>query len=567
MSKHLMTVHAVDLFAGAGGTSTGLALACQELGKKVELTAINHWKTAIESHSANHPWAKHICANVEALNPREVVPRRHLNILVASPECVGYSCAAGGRPKNDQKRASAWHILRWLELLKVDSILVENVREFRGWGPLNSRGFEIKSRKGEIYRAWLSAIRSFGYNVDTRILNAADYGAPTSRSRLFIAARKGNVPINWPEPTHSKTGTGKRKWHPAREIIDWSLKGQSIFTRKRPLSRRTIGRIIEGLKRFGGRELQPFIVLMEHGGGIKSLDEPLPTITTAKGGSMSLVEPFILSQGSGGAPRSVKNPLPTIPAGGAHALIEPFVLSQGSNGAPRSVEDPLPTIVSAGKHALIESFIIPFFGERKGQIPRSHSVSEPLPAVTSHGAGGLVQPFLVEYHGGEKKSPHKRIASVDKPIATIDTSNRFGLAEPFILPVRGFFGRNIPKSIEEPLGTITQRGYGGLVEPCLVQYNGNSGAHSINEPLPTIPTHDRFGLVQPEVNGRRLDIRFRMLQPHELAGAMGFPRKYELRGTKTDVIRQIGNAVVVQVSKALCMSLLSDRCESKLVAA
>lgn len=420
-------VRAVDLFCGAGGTSRGLALACQELGKRVDLTAINHWKIAIESHAANHPWAKHVCANVESLDPREVVPRRHLNILVASPECVGYSCAAGGRPKNDQKRASAWHILRWLELLKVDSILVENVREFKDWGPLNSRGFEIKARKGEIYRAWLSAIRSFGYNVDTRVLNAADYGAPTSRSRLFIAARKGNAPINWPEPTHSKTGTGKRKWHPAREIIDWSLKGQSIFTRKKPLSMRTVARIIEGLKRFGGRELQPFIVLMEHGGGIKSLEDPLPTITTAKGGSMALAEPsFVLSQASGGAPRSVEDPLPTIPAGGAHALIESFVLSQGSK------------------------------------------------------------------------------------------------------------------------------------EPCLLQYNGNSGAHSVNEPLPTIPTHDRFALVQPEVNGRVLDVRFRMLQPHELASAMGFPSKYKLHGTKTEAVRQIGNAVVVQVSKALCKSLLSE---------
>ncbi len=296
---------------------------------------------------------------------------------------------------------------------------------------------------------------------------------------------------------------------------------------------------------------------MEHGGGIKSLDEPLPTITTAKAGSMSLVEPFILSQASGGAPRPVSKPLPTIPTKGAHALIEPFVLAQGSNGAPRSVEEPLPTIVTGGKEALVEPFIIPFFGEREGQAPRNHPVSEPLPAVTSHGAGALVEPFLVKYHGGKNKNPHKRIASVNDPIATIDTQNRFGLAEPFLLPVRGFFGRNTPKSVDDPLGTITQRGYGSLVESIIVQYNGNSGAHSVNEPLPTIPTHDRFALVQPEVNGYRLDIKFRMLQPHELAGAMGFPREYKLCGTKTEIVRQIGNAVVVQVAKALCKSLLS----------
>lgn len=519
-------LHCVDLFCGAGGTSTGLALAAYELGTNVDLVAINHWPRAIESHQANHPWAKHICANVESLDPREVIPGRHLNLLVASPECTGYSCAAGGRPKNDQKRSSPWHILRWLELLRVDAVLVENVRELAQWGPLNSRGYPIKSRRGEIYQAWLRAIRSFGYNLDTKILNAADYGAPTSRSRLFIAARKGSVAIRWPEPSHSRTGDGKRKWRAAREIINWSIPSQSIFTRKKALSKRTMARIIQGLKRFGGAELQPFIVLMEHGGGVRSIEEPLPTITTAKGGTMSLVEPsFVLSQASGGAPRLTEEPLPTIPTKGAHALVEPFILSQGSNGAPKSVEEPVPSILTAGKHSLIE-------------------------------------PFFVEYHGGGKeKNPESRVASVDEPLKTIDTSNRFGLAEPFILPTRGFYGQNTPKSLDEPLGAITQRGGGNLVEPCIVQYNGNSGAYSVNDPLPTIPTHDRFGLVQPTVNGRTLDIRFRMLQPQELASAMGFPEGYQLYGTKTEIVKQIGNAVAVQVAKALCKSLLTRKPE------
>ncbi len=494
------TVYAVDLFAGAGGTSTGICEAVKELRRPLDLVAINHWPTAIESHSANHPEAKHICANVESLNPREVVAKGYLDILVASPECTHFSRAAGGRPKQDQKRSSAWQVLRWLELLNVDSVLVENVIEFRDWGALNSRGFPIKSKKGEIYQAWLSSIRSFGYTVEAKVLNAADFGAPTSRSRLFIAAKKGNGSIRWPEPTHSRTGSRREKWRAAREIIDWSIKGESIFTRKRPLSRRTIGRIVEGLRRFGGRELQPFIVLMEHGGGVKSIGDPLPTITTAKGGAMGLAQ-FVLSQASGGAPRLTDQPLPTIPAKGAHALVEPFILGQCSNYAPRSVDEPVPSILTAGKHALVEPFI--------------------------------------EYHGGQKEN------------------------EPFLLPVRGYFGQNTPKSVDEPLGTITQRGYGSLVDACIVQYNGRSGAQSVNEPLPTISTHDRFGLVQPEVDGRCLDIRFRMLQPHELAAAMGFPRRYKLCGTKTDVIRQIGNAVVVHVAKALCKSLLTKETPAK----
>jgi DNA (cytosine-5)-methyltransferase 1 len=184
-------VHAVDLFAGAGGTSTGLALACKDLGREVELTAINHWQKAIDTHSANHPWAKHICQSVESVNPREVVPEGHLQILVASPECQHFSRAAGGRPKLDQRRASAWQVLRWLELLEVDSLLVENVVEFADWGPLDARGHPLRSKKGETFKAWVSAIRSLNYNADHRILNAADYGSPTSRKRLFVAARKG----------------------------------------------------------------------------------------------------------------------------------------------------------------------------------------------------------------------------------------------------------------------------------------------------------------------------------------------------------------------------------------
>ncbi len=472
---------------GAGGTSQGLILAAQSLGKKVDLTAVNHWKKAVETHAANNPWAKHLCMDVQFVDPRNVVPGGHLDILVASPSCIFYSRAAGGRPHLNQKRSSPWDLLNWLELLDVDSVLIENVPELKNWSPLDKKGYPIASRKGTIYKAWIEAIKTLGYKVEDRILNAADYGAPTSRKRLFILAKKRGV-IHWPEPTHNRDAFGKRKWRAAREIIDWSIKGQSIFTRKKPLSPNTMRRIIAGLKRFGSQELQPFIVLMEHGGGLKDIEEPLPTITTAKGGSMALVDPFILSQASGGAPRSVEDPMPTIPTGGAHSLTEAFI---------------------------------------------------------------------VQYHGitkGEKEGA--RVLSLEKPIATIDTSNRYAVAQPFILPVEGFFRQNAPKVVDEPLGTITQRGGGSLVESCLIQYNGASQPQSIDEPLPTISTKSRFGLVQPQINGRLLDIRFRMLQPQELAGAMGFPPDYKFAGTKSDIIRMVGNAVQVDVAKALCSSLL-----------
>ena len=482
--------------------------------------------------------------------------------------CTFHSRAAGGRPKNDQRRSSAWQILRWLELLEVDALLVENVPEFRNWGPLDEKGFPVKSRNGEIYQSFISAIRAFGYNVDAKVLNAADYGAPTSRSRIFIQARKGNRAVNWPTPTHSKKGTGRHRWRAAKEIIDWSLQGGSIFSRKRPLSPRTYIRIIEGLKRFGGVELKPFIVLMEHRGSVKSAEDPLPTITTAKGGAMALVEPvgqpFILSQGSNGAPKGVDDdPVPAIMTGGKHALVETgFILSQGSGGAPRSVNDPMPTIPGGGAHALI----IPMFGEREGQKLRVKSVEDTLDSVTSHGAGALAEPFLLPVEGyfqdgGRSHNPPR---SVDEPLGTITQRGGGSIVEPFILQMEhgvendgSIRIKSKVKSIEDPLQTISTSNRSGLVEPFLTQYNGTSGPQSIENPLPTISTHDRFGLVQPVINGRILDIKFRMLQPSELAAAMGFPKDYRWNGTKSNTVKMIGNAVSVDIARALCTSLLT----------
>ena len=523
-------IHAVDLYAGGGGTSSGLALACKELGLKVDLTAINHWKQAVETHQANHPWANHLCMEVEQAVPRKVVPSGHLDILVASPSCVYHSRAAGGRPKNEQERASPWHILRWLEELDVDSLLVENVPEFSGWGPLDAKGHPIKELRGSTYNAWFSAVKSLGYTAEARVLNAADYGAPTSRQRIFVAARKGEKAVRWPRPSHKRDGKGRKKWRAAKEVIDWSIEGRSIFARKKPLSPKTIRRIIEGLKRFGGEELQPFIIQMEHGGSLRDIGDPLPTITTAKGGSMAVVKPeaFLLSQGSNGAPKAVsKDPVPAILTGGKHAFIQPFILSQASGGAPRPTDMPAPTIVGGGAHALVsadiieeDAFLVPNFGERRTQRPRTHSVDDPLPAPTSHGAGALARPFL--------------------------------------LPVRGFFGRNTPKSVEAPLGTITQRGYGSVVQPFIAEYYGNSDVQSVEEPLPTVPTKDKFALVQPIHNGYVLDIKFRMLEVHELAAAMQFPKGYIFTGNKAERIKQIGNAVVVGVAYKLTRSLLGN---------
>lgn len=450
-------IRAADLFAGAGGASTGLRRACETLGLQVELIAVNHWPLAIETHSRNHPAATHICASVESLDPRDVVPGGRLHLLVAGPECTHHSSARGGRPLNDQSRASAWHILRWLELLRVDHVIIENVPEFRTWGPIGSNGRPLKRRKGETYQAFLGALRSLGYVVEDRILTAADYGDPTTRRRLFILARRGQKAITWPTPTHTPDGGRTlfgptRRWRPARDIIDWSIPGESIFTRKRPLAPATLARIAAGLRKFGGARLEPFLVCFHGKSGdrrVHSLDEPIRTLDTSN--RFALCEPFILQQQSGGAPRPVSQPVPTIAAKGALALVEPFIIPLNHGAKDR----------------------------------RSYPLNEPFPTVTSVDAWALIEPFLTKY-----------------------TST----------------------------GT----------------------AYSVDAPLDTLTTRDRFALVEPRVENHRLDIRFRMLQPRELARAMSFEDGYQFMGSREARVRQIGNAWPVRLAEALCRSQLQE---------
>jgi len=485
----MKTIQAVDMFCGAGGTSTGLYAAADTLGLGVNLLAINHWQIAIATHSANHSHAQHLCETLDGVDPRKAVPSGHLDLLVASPECTHHSNARGGKPMSDQSRASAWHVLRWIEALRVDSVIVENVREFMSWGPLGVNGRPLKSRSGETFNAFINAMRALNYTVDYRVLNAADYGDPTTRERLFILAYRGRRPVVWPEPTHSRQPEqmlfGKAKpWRAAREIIDWTLPGESIFSRKRPLAANTMKRIEAGLRKFGGKDLEPFLVVFRGHNNGRSIDRPMPAIT----------------------------------AGGKHvALCEPFVLGQQSCAAPRSTEKPLPTVAGAGAISLVQPFIVPNFGERDGQQPRCHSVDKPLPAVTGHGAGALCEPILVQYYGNGQATP------VKEPVPTVTTKDRFGLAEPF-----------------------------------LVQFNNNSKASSVNEPVPTVMSRDKFGLCAPEVNGMRLDIRFRMLQPHELAAAQGFPADYKFTGTREQQVKQIGNAVPTHLAQALCRAALKN---------
>lgn len=306
----MKTIFAADLFAGAGGTSTGLARACKVRGQKVNLLAVNHWNLAIETHKRNHPWARHLCQSLDSVDPRVEIPGQKLDLMVASPECVGHSKARGGRPIHDQRRASAWNVLRWAELIQINAILIENVVEFEDWGPLDGDNQKIKSRAGETFRAFMTALSSLGYNADYRHLVAADYGDATTRERLFIMARRRGK-IVWPTPSHSSDEDdlfpAALRWKTAKEVIDWKIRGISIYNRPRPLVKNTLAKIRMGMLRYNG---EAFII------GAGALVQPI-------GMARKSPHPFLIKYFGTGIAKPVTVPLDTITTVDRFALIEP----------------------------------------------------------------------------------------------------------------------------------------------------------------------------------------------------------------------------------------------------
>lgn len=492
-----------DLFSGCGGTTTGLQEALDELNMRADVMAVNHWPLAVESHAANHPRYGHHCGDVTRISPKTLIPGRRLDLLVASPECVFHSIARGGKPINDQRRASAWCVQEWATELKVDRIVIENVPEFVNWGPVTKRGKIIKSQRGTIFKAYVNALISLGYQVEWRILNSADYGGATARKRLFIQATRSRRPIRWPAPTHSETGAnGLPMWRGAWEIINWGLLGTPIFSRSRPLVANTLRRIAAGIKIFGGENAQPFLTMLNGGG----------------------------RQGAGGV-KSVHDPLPTIVAGGTHhGLVQPFLMTQN------------------------------YMGDAKQDHRSTKSPSEPLPTVTTQSNRfGLVRPFLLPQNSSN------RPRSVDEPVPTLTTTSRgVGVVEPYIT---AFYGNTTaPDSVQEPLSTITTKGRHGLVEPFIytIDHGGKDGGRtrSAKAPLSVITTKVRHAVVEPFIRAGEPapsyahDILFRMLQPVELAAAMGLPPGYKILGTKEDQVKQIGNMVEVNTAKQLLLSVI-----------
>lgn len=553
-----------DLFCGAGGTSTGAVEALAALGYDAKLTAINHWQIAVATHTANHPEARHLCASLDALNPRELFKPGELQLLWASPECTHHSIARGGKPINDQSRATAWCVTRWAEALLPPVILVENVPEFRTWGPIGSNGRPLKSKKGETFRAWLGTLESMGYKVDWKILCAADYGDPTTRKRLFVQAVRGRREICWPEPTHAENGAGGLPpWRAAAEIIDWELKGKSIFERERPLSEKTLRRIWTGFQKFGAR---PFVMPNEgphRGNAPRSVESPLNTVTASRGAG-KLVEPFLvnINHANSGKKNSanwnahpVTKPLGSVTTSAEKALVEPFIIAMEHKGNLDSIRRPMRTITTArcGAMALCEPFLVHARGKSTAA-----DVGKPAPTVTATGGGhlSLAQPFLVKLRNTNTAS------DILRPVPTVTAGGgHLALCQPALLPQQSD-GRLRP--VSEPSPTVAAAGAIGLVEPYLIKYYGNeTGAESVRAPLDTVTTKERFGLVRPmiEVDGERylVDFLFRMLQPHELAGAQGFRADYKFTGNKTETVRQIGNAVPRHLARALVLAAVGQQ--------
>lgn len=586
-----------DLFCGAGGSSTGLARACEELGVPYRLTAVNHWDVAIATHTANHPDAKHLCRDVDQLRAGELAEGRRLDILWASPSCTEHSYAKGGHDVDDQNRVSAWAVTREVERYRPKIAFVENVPPFRNWGPVepDERGRlrPIKSRRGETFRAWFASIESMGYTGRWWLINAAEYGEPQTRVRFFACFTAPGVGFELPTPTHGPTDSlevaqGLRKRYvSAREIIDWKIEGESIFERKRPLSPNTMRRIEAGIRRYcSGALAEAFLVVLRNHADVSSLDDPTPTIvaggthvglaepelrpfiganrthnvpvdvddaaptvTTAHGGGLFLAEPgaFILGQHGGGVARGVDEPLPTVTTDGFVRVFDPIVVDvrHGADAPARnaSIDDPLSTLTAKNGLGIAEPFIVPQPNE---QDPKG--VDEPLGSITTTSRGvRLIEPFVVSYYGDSETGGAHAPRSVDEPIPTVTTANRFGVVEPYLVAHFGEREDQAPRThaIDEPLPTVTHRGAGDLVEP-VAQEVGNNITDSA--------TRGRVVMIdgKPYV----LDVRFRMLQPSELSRAQGFPVGYTFTGTKSDQTAQIGNAVPVGVAYALIRSAL-----------
>jgi len=501
----------VDNFAGGGGASTGIEMAT---GYSVDI-AINHDPKAIQMHKTNHPRTKHYCEDVWQVDPIAACKGNPVGLAWFSPDCKHFSKAKGGKPKDKNIRGLAWVACRWAGLVRPRVIMLENVEEFRTWGPLNRRHHPVKNKQGKTFERFVRQLEELGYEVQFKELVAADYGAPTMRKRFFMIARCDGKSIIWPEPTHAPADSEEVKagllkpYVGAYTQLDFGLPCPSIFDTSeeikekygiravRPLAPKTMERIARGLKKFVIDNPEPFIIQCKFNNDAQDIKKPLGTITTI----------------------------------GSHLLVEPYLSVNRENHFGSDMREPIHTVTSNNQHM-------------------------------------LMTPTLIQYHS-ETAQGEVRGQTIKEPIMTVDGSNRYGLVTSFLSK---FYKTCIGQDEREPLHTVTtSAGHFGEVRAFLIKYYGDATGQDIEQPLDTVTTKDRFGLVTIEgVDYQIVDIGLRMLEPRELYGCQGFPEDYiidhDYTGKtypRTEQVRRCGNAVCPPIPAALVRANLPEMCVAR----
>lgn len=575
----------VDNFAGGGGASTGIEMAT---GYSVDI-AINHDPEAIKMHKANHPNTKHYCENVWAVDPVKACNGHPVALAWFSPDCKHFSKAKGGKPKDKFIRGLAWVACRWAGLVQPRVIMLENVEEFKTWGPLGRRHHPIKAKQGETFQKFVQQLTDLGYEVQFRELIAADYGAPTMRKRFFMIARCDGKPIVWPEPTHAPADSEKVKagllepYVGAYTQIDFSRPCPSIFDTSeeikekygiravRPLASKTLDRIAKGLKKFVLDNPEPFIIQCNHGGERRPNDirEPMPTITGKHG--YGIVEPYMVQIGQTGfakdRSKDVREPLTTIVSKNEHCLIEPtlapYMGTNTTNHPGGNCKDPIHTITTGNQQCLISPTLIQYHSETSKDGVRGQTIKDPIMTVDSSNRYGLVASFLHKYYDGGYKGAGE---TVENPLPTVAAWDHNSVVTANLIQMNNHCDG---KDIRQPLPTITAGdGHFGEVRAFLIKYYGQGTGQDIEQPLDTVTARDRFGLVTIEgVDYQIVDIGLRMLEPRELYGCQGFPDDYIIDHDYTgktyprsEQVRRCGNAVCPPIPAALVRANLSELC-------
>jgi DNA (cytosine-5)-methyltransferase 1 len=576
----------IDLFCGAGGLSEGVEAARLDGNKCAKVVCcVNHDKNAILSHDANIPDALHFIEDIRTLelSPISTIVERirqlypdAMIMLHASLECTNFSKAKGGQPRDADSRTLAEHLFRYIDVIDPDYIQIENVEEFMSWGDMDENGKPISMDKGRLYQKWVRNVKKYGYNFEHRILNAADFGAYTTRKRFFGIFAKKNLPIVFPEPPHCKGGrqdmfSRLEKWKPVKDVLDFSDEGTTIF-REKPLAEKTLERIYAGLIKFvaGGKDafLSRYNTVRPQD-TCKSVDEPCGVLTTEN--RFAKVQVSFLSKQFSGHPESknvsVEEPAGAITCKDHHV----FVSAYYGNGHNHSVDLPAPTVTTKDRMALIESrFMCSYNFKDTGK-----DINQPCPTLLTKDRLSLVSPFFMnQYSGGGQ------VSDINSPCPAVTTTPKQNLVtcQPWIMNTAF---SNVGSSIEEPSQTITaNRKWHYLMNP---QFNSAGG--SVDSPcftliarmdkMPPYLVATESGQVAIEIYDNDspmtvkikefmalygiVDIKMRMLRIPELKKIMGFPEDYVLIGTQADQKKFIGNAVeVTQARKnteALCKVL------------